>query len=219
MDKLCDNYNQPDFDNDENWSEYKPILKLNANTLPDRLNVGGWVNDTENEDEEDSNLVLNAFIPFFGQQRAIIIDVNNETKDKGISLMRSIIQRIYTLIPHYAQFTLIDPETNGAAFPMQRDVYVRQNDVDIYHLLENVIADMRRITSISALTEKEYFSKKVESVTMNEKFEFICAANFPNGYDSRSIEKLVNIGNIGYVSGKYLFLMYNHVKYCLVILI
>lgn len=210
LDKLCDNYNQPDFDNDENWSEYKPILKLNANTLPDRLNVGGWVNDTENEDEEDSNLVLNAFIPFFGQQRAIIIDVNNETKDKGISLMRSIIQRIYTLIPHYAQFTLIDPETNGAAFPMQRDVYVRQNDVDIYHLLENVIADMRRITSISALTEKEYFSKKVESVTMNEKFEFICAANFPNGYDSRSIEKLVNIGNIGYVSGKYLFLMYNH---------
>lgn len=213
-DSLSDNYNQPDFDNDENWEEYKPILKLNANTLPDRLNVGGWINDAEkdegNNDDDSSNLVLNAFIPFFGQQKTIIIDVNNETKDDGVSLMRSIIQRIYTLIPHYAQFTLIDPETNGAAFPMQRDVYVRQNDVDIYHLLENVIADMRRITSISALTEKEYFSTKVESVTMNEKFEFICAANFPNGYDSRSIEKLVNIGNIGYVSGKYLILMYNH---------
>lgn len=210
-DSLSDNYNQPDFDSEEGWEEYKPILKLNANTLPDRLNVGGWINDSEADDDEDSsNLVLNAFIPFFGQQKAIIIDVNNQTKDKGISLMRTIIQRIYTLIPHYAQFTLIDPETNGAAFPMQRDVYVRQNDVDIYHLLENVIADMRRITSISALTEKEYFSTKVESVTMNEKFEFICAANFPNGYDSRSIEKLVNIGNIGYVSGKYLILMYNH---------
>lgn len=213
-DSLSDNYNQPDFDNDENWEEYKPILKLNANTLPDRLNVGGWINDTEkdkeNNNDDSSNFVLNAFIPFFGQQKTIIIDVNNETKDNGVSLMRSIIQRIYTLIPHYAQFTLIDPETNGAAFPMQRDVYVRQNDVDIYHLLENVIADMRRITSISALTEKEYFSTKVESVTMNEKFEFICAANFPNGYDSRSIEKLVNIGNIGYVSGKYLILMYNH---------
>lgn len=213
-DSLSDNYNQPDFDNDENWEEYKPILKLNANTLPDRLNVGEWINDTEkdkeNNNDDSSNFVLNAFIPFFGQQKTIIIDVNNETKDNGVSLMRSIIQRIYTLIPHYAQFTLIDPETNGAAFPMQRDVYVRQNDVDIYHLLENVIADMRRITSISALTEKEYFSTKVESVTMNEKFEFICAANFPNGYDSRSIEKLVNIGNIGYVSGKYLILMYNH---------
>lgn len=213
-DSLSDNYNQPDFDNDENWEEYKPILKLNANTLPDRLNVGGWINDTEkdkeNNNDDSSNFVLNAFIPFFGQQKTIIIDVNNETKDDGVSLMRSIIQRIYTLIPHYAQFTLIDPETNGAAFPMQRDVCVRQNDVDIYHLLENVIADMRRITSISALTEKEYFSTKVESVTMNEKFEFICAANFPNGYDSRSIEKLVNIGNIGYVSGKYLILMYNH---------
>lgn len=209
---LGDDYNQPAFDNDESWEEYKPILKLNANTLPDRLNVGNWINDTErdNKDVGSSGLVINAFIPFFGQQKAIIIDVNNETKDKGISLMRSIIQRIYTLIPHYSQFTLIDPETNGAAFPMQRDVYVRQNDVDIYHLLENVISDMRRITSISALTEKEYFSTKVESITMNEKFEFVCAANFPSGYDSRSIEKLVNIGNIGYVSGKYLILMHNH---------
>lgn len=209
-DALDDNYNQPDFDDEEAWNGYKPILKLNSETLPDRLNIGCWMSDSEEDDDESSSLMLNAYIPFFGQQRAVIIDVNNETKETGIALMRAMIRRIYTLIPHYSQFTLIDPETNGAAFPMQRDVFVRQNDVDIYHLLENVIADMRRITSISALTEKEYFSTKVESVTMNEKYEFVCAANFPAGYDSRSIEKLINIGNIGYVSGKYLILMHNH---------
>ena len=199
---------QPQFFDSESWTQYNPILNITQSTLPQKLKVGFWCSEDYNG--ESKGIIMNAYIPFFKNNRAIIIDVNNETKNAGIELMRAMIQRIFTLLPHYSQFTLIDPETNGAAFPMQRDVFTRQTDVDIYHLLENVIADMRRITSISALTEEEYFSSKVESVTMNEKYEFVCAANFPKGYDSRSVEKLVNIGNIGYVSGKYLILMHNH---------
>lgn len=205
--KLTQDESQPQFFDDDSWATYTPILNLTSSTLPHRLKVGFWRSQITGEAK---GLIMNAYIPFFGKNRAVIIDVNNQTKEYGIELMRAMIQRIHTLIPHYSQFTLIDPETNGAAFPMQRDVFVRQADVDIYHLLENVIADMRRVTSISALTEEEYFSSKVESVTMNERYEFVCAANFPNGYDSRSVEKLVNIGNIGYVSGKYLILMHNH---------
>lgn len=194
---------QPFWVDEGGWKGYTPITKLDADTLPSRLLTGTWGTLLDEE------FLIPAYIPFFRDQKTILIEVNNEWKEQGHSLLKALIERIHTLLPHYVQFTLLDPETNGAAFPMQRDIFTRQNDSDMYHLLEAVIGDMRRINSISALTEKDYFSTKVESVTMNEKYEFVCAAHFPKGYDARCIEKLNNIGNIGYVSGKYLIVVYN----------
>ncbi|MGN1220948.1 MAG: hypothetical protein ACI4TU_08415 [Candidatus Cryptobacteroides sp.] len=201
---------QPFFQNRMAWDTYKPIVEISATTFPGKLLVGKWV-DMKSLDEGKPEIAVPAYIPFFKDQHAIIIDVDNNTQEKGLSLMKAIIERIYTIIPHYSKFTLIDPVTNGAVFPMKRDIDFRKQDSDIYHLLDAIVADSAHITSAAALTHEDYFGSRVESMTMNEKFEIICAANFPHktGYDSRTIERLINLGNIGYVSGKYLIIVNN----------
>ncbi len=207
---LNDDIQQPFFCNDTAWDTYKPIIDISAASFPDRILVGKWV-DRKFINGANPEIVVPAYIPFFRDQHAIIIDVDNNTEEKGLALMKSIIERIYTIIPHYTKFTLIDPVTNGAVFPMKRDIDFRQQDSDIYHLLDAIVADSAQITMAAALTREDYFGARVESITMNEKFEIICAANFPHktGYDSRTIDRLVNLGNIGYVSGKYLIIVNN----------
>lgn len=208
--ELYSDAQQPFMNFNEGWESYTPIIDIKKNVLPDRIIIGTWESPTDEEDN-NSKLVVPAYLPFFRDQHAIIIDVDNETEEEGLNLMKSIIERIYSLIPHYTKFTLIDPVTNGAVFPMKRDVDVRQQDSDIYHLLDSIVNDSNQITSSAALTKDDYFAKRVESITMTEKFEIICAANFPDktGYDNRTIDRLVNIGNIGYVSGKYLIIVNN----------
>ena len=207
---LHDDAQQPFFENAGAWDTYKPIIDISAASFPDRILVGKWV-DRKSLNSATPEITVPAYIPFFRDQHAIIIDVDNNTEEKGLGLMKSIIERIYTIIPHYAKFTLIDPVTNGAVFPMKRDIEIRQQDSDIYHLLDSIIADSAQLTTAAALTREDYFGSRVESMTMNEKFEIICAANFPHktGYDSRTIDRLVNLGNIGYVSGKYLIIINN----------
>ncbi len=201
---------QPFFSNANAWDSYAPIIDISASTFPDRILVGKWL-DHKVLKGAKPEISVPAYIPFFKDQHAIIIDVDNDTEEKGLALMKSIIERVYTIIPHYTKFTLIDPVTNGAVFPMKRDIEIRQQDSDIYHLLDAIVADSSQITTAAALTREDYFGTRVESITMNEKFEIICAANFPHktGYDSRTIDRLVNLGNIGYVSGKYLIIVNN----------
>ncbi len=203
---------QPEMNNRGEWNDYTPICDLNEDTLPNRLRVGWWVgeNDNKNSRKRDKNLSLRmpAYIPFFGKQKAIIIVVDNDTLNMGTSLMRAMIQRIHTLIPHFSLFSLLDPEITGA-YPMAREVNTRNTDADVFRVLESVMNDQQRINSIHALTEQDYFSTKVRSITMNEKFEFICASNFPKGYESRTIERLANISNNGYISGRYVILVHN----------
>lgn len=207
---LNDDSQQPFFANAVAWNTYSPITDFSAASLPDRILVGKWV-DREILNGKTPEITVPAYIPFFSDQRAIIINVDNDTEEKGFALMKSIIERIYTIIPHYVKFTLIDPVTNGAVFPMKRDIEIRQQDSDIYHLLDAIVADSAQITTAAALTREDFFGSRVKSITMNEKFEIICAANFPHktGYDSRTIDRLVNLGNIGYVSGKYLIIVNN----------
>lgn len=206
----------PVFWDHELWKDFEPVTTLTQETLPDRLQVGFWVPESPeveeggNDKEEDGdNFRVPAYVSWFGQQKTLIIKTNNRFYDEGLSLTKALIQRLHCSLPHYSQFTLLDPETNGAAFPMKRDITTRNSDADLYHILEEVIADMRRIIPIHALSEQAYFSTKVDSITMNEKYEFVIGANFPKGYEPRVIDKLLNIGNSGYIAGKYLILLYN----------
>ena len=211
---LNNNRQQPFFSDSAAWNSYKPMVEIRKDRFPNRLLVGYWADFASIQDRKAPELVAPAYLPFFRNQHAIIIDVDNQTEEEGLSLMKAIIERIYTIIPHYSKFTLIDPKTNGAVFPMKRDLETRQQDTDIYHLLDAIIADAEQITTSAALTKDDYFGSRVETITMNEKFEIVCAANFPHrsGYDSRTIDRLVNIGNIGYVSGKYLIIVNNRDK-------
>ena len=208
---LYANSQQPFFAEPETWQNYKPILEITKGNIPDKILVGLWVDYASFCDGREPEIVVPAYLPFFRDQRAIIIDVDNSTEEEGHSLMKAMIERVYTIIPHYSKFTLIDPVTNGAAFPMSRDVETRQQESDIYHLLDAVVSDSKQITESAALTKDNYFGAKAETITMNEKFEIICAANFPNksGYDSRTIERLLNLGNSGYISGKFLIIVNN----------
>ena len=208
---LCADLQQPFFSMPEEWQNYKPILEITKENLPDKILIGYWTDYASYVRRERPEILVPAYLPFFRYQHAIIIDVNDETEEKGHSLMKAIIERVYTIIPHYSRFTLIDPVTNDAAFPMSRDIETRQQESDIYHLLEAVVSDAKQITGSAALTKDDYFGARADTITMNEKFEIVCAANFPNksGYDSRTINKLVNLGNSGYISGKFLIIVNN----------
>lgn len=202
---------QPFFSEPEKWQDYKPILEINNSNFPDKILIGYWVDYSSFVKRDAPEILVPAYLPFFRYQHTIFIDVNNATIEKGHSLMKAMIERVYTIIPHYSKFTLIDPVTHGAAFPMSRDVETRRQKSDIYHLLDAIVSDATQITKHASLREDGYFGARAETCTRNEKFEIICAANFPNksGYDRRVIESLANLGNSGYISGKFLIIVNN----------
>lgn len=53
------------------------------------------------------------------------------------------------------------------------------------------------------------FEKIPSPIRLNERFQFVFAADFPNQYDRRAIEALQSIANTGTVAGVYLFIHFN----------
>jgi DNA segregation ATPase FtsK/SpoIIIE, S-DNA-T family len=114
------------------------------------------------------------------------------------------------MLPHQSRYTLIDPVGSGAAFPMQRYLpFVREPSDDIRRDLDQVSRDIQRIIATYLDAGSDSFELLPEDIRVNERLEFILAANFPKRYDRRAIEALQSVGNTGPKAGKYLVLHYN----------
>lgn len=153
-------------------------------------------------------------LPFIGGERTIIIHSQGDD-NRGIELLQSLVVRTTILLPQQARYTLIDPAGAGRAFPMRRSLLslrensVRENSGDLYRDLQKVKLDIQRIMETYIDTEVTSFEQLPDDIRANESFEFIFAADFPNGYDRRDIEYLYQIANAGPAAGKYVFLHYN----------
>ena len=191
--------------NVNDWQSWQPShASLNEYEF---IRVGANV---ESRSDGYSEFSVPHFAPFIGQNKTLIILSDDRTADAAISLLQSLAIRIALTLPHQSRFTLIDPVGSGSAFPMQRFLpLVRESSDDIRRDLDQVSADIRRIIATYLDASSDSFERLPEEIRINERLEFIFAANFPREYDRRAFEALYNIGRTGPKAGKYLILHYN----------
>lgn len=174
---------------------------------PTLLRVGDYV---ETRGKLAGKYRVPAFLPFLGQNRTIIIQSHGAQNDDALALFQSLLIRSALMLPHQVTFTLLDPAGNGAAFPMRRHLAsVRENSGDARRDLERVIQDIQRINEfyLDALTPS--FELVDAKLRINEKFQLVFAADFPNKYDRRAIEALQSVANTGPRTGTYVFIHHN----------
>ena len=148
--------------------------------------------------------------PFLGSANVTVL---TGPADATLSLMHAMIVQLATAVPYGATFTLIDPAGAGRAFPMQRSLpHVRRVGADLFRDLEGVQEGITRIIHTYLDDQTRSFEELPEQIQANERFEFIFAANFPDGYDRRTIETLQKIAKNGPAAGKYLFIQQSQAK-------
>lgn len=160
--------------------------------------------------EERSNKALRipGYLPFLGKNRTIII--SGREVEKATSLMQSLIVRTALMLPHQAKYTLLDPSGHGIAFPMRKFLpHVQDHSGDVRRDLDQVIAQIQRIIETYLDASTTSFEAVPHEIRINERFQFVFAANFPEGFDRRAIEALQSIANTGPVAGTYLFIHHN----------
>jgi len=185
----------------EYWQKWEPLEAL----LNDSIRIGANV-----ESRGDRDFSAPHFAPFIGDNRTLIILSDDRTADDAIALLQSLAIRIALTLPHQSRFTLLDPVGAGSAFPMQKFLpFVRESGDDIRRDLDQVSADIKRIISTYLDAGADSFELLPEDIRVNERLEFILAANYPREYDRRAIEALYSIGRTGPKAGKYLILHYN----------
>ncbi len=160
--------------------------------------------------ESSTPFALPYFAPFLGSNRVTVFAGATETT---LSLMHAVILQLAAMLPYAATFTLLDPAGAGRAFPMQRSLpYAPRVGADLFRELEPVLEDVNRIIHTYIDDRTRSFEELPEQIQANERFQFIFAANFPDGYDRRTIEALQKIAKNGPIAGKYLFIQHSAEK-------
>lgn len=84
----------------------------------------------------------------------------------------------------------------------------RQSQGD-HTILKGDQVNIKRIISTYLDAGADSFELLPEDIRVNERLEFVFAANFPREYDRRAIDALYSIGRTGPKAGKYLILHFN----------
>lgn len=193
---------------DERWDNWQP--ETHEFSL---IRVGDFI-----ETRATKQRLVPAFAPFISRRQGatrvkkstIIIKSAGSKADQGASLLQSLMMRTALMLPHQAKYTLVDPAGAGRAFPMRRYLpQVRENTGDPRRDLEGVMVDIQRVIETYLDANIVSFEEIDEAMRVNEAYQFVFAANFPNNYDRRAIEALRHIANTGGDAGVYLFLHYN----------
>lgn len=152
---------------------------------------------------------LPAYVPFIGRQKALFISGRKDSSPAINGLMGAMAIRIAMTLPHKVKFTFLDPAGFGKAFPISRQLETRESSGDVYRVLENVMDEMHRIINKYGLSDDRPFDYEPDNILVEQRFEFIFVADFPNQYDRRVIESLIRIANTGHTAGKYVILHHN----------
>lgn len=161
-------------------------------------------------EQESAALAVPAYLPFIGANKTIIIRSSDNSVSQGLALLQSLVIRTAMMLPHQSSYTLLDPAGSGIAFPMRRYLpHVRESGSDIRRDLDQVTGDIQRIIETYLDASTTSFELVPPDIRVNERYQFVFAADFPNQYDRRAIEALMTIGNTGAAGGIYLFIHYN----------
>lgn len=187
--------------NEQRWESWDPT----TSQLENLIRIGDLA-----EGRDSSDLRVPAYIPFIGHNKTIIVRSSGKSVELGAMLLQSLLIRTALMLPHQARYALLDPAGAGIAFPMRRYLpQVRENTGDVRRDLDQVIVDIQRIIESYLDASITSFELVPPEIRINERFQFVFAADFPNQYDRRAIEALQSIGNTGPVAGTYLFIHCN----------
>ncbi len=186
--------------NSNRWTTWNP-----ATTGEEKfIRIGDMVEQVAN------GLSVPGYIPFIGANKTIIIRSQGSTAQQGLELLQSLVVRTAMMLPHQSRYTLLDPSGMGIAFPMRRYLpQVREGSSDTRRDLDQVISDIQRVIETYLDASTMSFERVPHEIRVNERFQFVFAADFPNQYDRRAIEALQSIGNTGAAGGVYLFIHHN----------
>jgi len=151
-------------------------------------------------------------VPFIGQGRTVIVPSSRSNADAALELLHALVLRSATMLPHQARFTFIDAATQGRAFPVARGLpqpLVRMSTTDVATDLDEVRRDIDRVIRNYIDKQTPSFERLKRDVRLNERFELIFIAEYPEGFDRRAIEALRQISRNGPAAGKYLFIHWN----------
>lgn len=162
---------------------------------------------TTKESRSQGQFAFPALVPFIGGNRTIIIQSRGQSHQAGERLLQSLLVRTALMLPHQASYTLLDPSGNGSAYPMRRQLpLVQPNGDDVARDIDQVINDIRRKIETYLDAETTSFDQIPEDIRINERYHFVFAADFPNKYDRRAIEKLQSAATTGPQAGTYVFI-------------
>jgi DNA segregation ATPase FtsK/SpoIIIE, S-DNA-T family len=184
------------------WSEWIPA----SPPPPGVMTVG------ELSDPEDEDFRIPAFIPFIGQGATVVIPSTAATAETALETLQALVLRGAVMLPHQARFTFIDPARQGRGFPMARGLptgHVRVVTADVMRHLSDVLRDIDRLNAAYIDKQTPSFDVLPPEVRLNERFELIFVAEYPDGFDRRAIEALRQISRNGPPAGKYLFVHWN----------
>ncbi|WP_413113961.1 FtsK/SpoIIIE domain-containing protein [Thaumasiovibrio sp. DFM-14] len=147
---------------------------------------------------------------FMSTESSFYYDVDDNTQEEKLYLMHNMVMRLNMMLPNVSQFCLLDPARMGESFPYFKQIpFKRPLGHDVANVLDEVLNDIKRIKENYLDNRTKRLQDVDEDIRGNEKFEFIFAANFPKGYDRRSIELLAKIANAGPTAGKYVVIQRN----------
>jgi len=188
------------------WAQWQPATFEDGHRhsfTPSSIRIGDFV-----ESRSNSGFSVPAMLPFVGKNRTIIIKTNQANYEKGLSLLQSLLIRSALMLPHQTVYTLLDPAHLGQSFPMRGALpQVQANSQDVRRDLDQVIERIVRLNT--TFLEHQAFHEIDLDVRINERYNLVFAADFPNKYDHRAIEALATITETGPRAGTYTFIHYN----------
>ena len=197
----------------QSWEETPPYLRGDWReeawsshdfAVSSRLPVMVAALATEQPAWSPTPFVCPLFAPSLGRATTVVLQGRAE---QTLSVAHGLILQLAAALPYQCTFTLLDPAGAGRAFPMPRSLpFTRRVGVDFYRELEAILEDITRLIHTYLDGQATSFEQLPEQIQANERFEFIFAANFPDGYDRRSIEALQKIARNGPAAGKYLII-------------
>lgn len=190
----------------ENWQPTSIEIGNGASEtgfVPGSIRVGDFV-----ETRSNTGFALPAMLPFIGRNRTIVIKTGKGQYEKGLALLQSLLIRTALMLPHQTTYTLLDPAHLGQSFPMRTSLpQVQTNSQDVRRDLDQVIDRIVRLNT--TFLEHQAFHEINLDVRINERYNLVFVADFPNKYDHRAIEALATITETGPRAGTYVFIHYN----------
>ena len=189
--------------NHQAWQNWQPAPL----SLPTNIRIGEI---REYGEFGKTPLCVPASINLIEGPSVCIVRSQKDKLEQTQRVIHTLILRIAATMPFHSHFTLLDPSGLGRAFPMRRQLSsVRKNTEDTWDSVREVLRDIQRINETVLDMHAERFDSLPEEVRSTERLEFVVAANFPVGYDRRSIDGLKTIAQAGPGTGKYLILQLN----------
>ncbi len=186
---------------EEQWANWDPTTSREESLI----RIGDII-----EQRSNGAFKMPGYVPFIGQNKTVLICSSGRTAQQGAALLQSLVIRTALMLPHQASYTLVDPAGLGISFPMRRLLpRVQEHSGDVRRDMDQVIAKIQQIIRDYLDASVTSFEAVPQDIRINERFQLVFAADFPNQYERRVIEALQSIGNTGPVAGTYLFIHYN----------